>query len=162
MLIKSITQKGDAVPLTAAEALRPAVTRACKACNTLDIIYWVDTRTVKETSLTSRADKDGVWEAWAEGTADIGKTITKTDEFIHPTPHTFKMHYKLSKDEWGIPDIEMVGIPELIPVERDPSKMVGPIPVAPPLTVPAAEALDAAKLVERSPTKAKKTLQEQT
>jgi hypothetical protein len=76
-------------------------------------------------------DVNGVWEAWAEGTVNVGKTIGATDLFHKPVPHTFKLHYKLAKDEWGIPDIAIVGVPELTPIERDPSKMAGPIPADP-------------------------------
>lgn len=128
MLIKGTTGKGDAIPLTAKEALKHAVGRLCKAVSTLDIVYWLDPRTVVETAFQSLADKDGVWQAWAEGTADIGYTDAKTNNFHVPTPHTFKLHYKLSKDEWGLPDIEVVGQPEFAPIERNPSKLAGPMP----------------------------------
>jgi hypothetical protein len=128
MLIKGTTKKGNAIPLGPREALKHAVGRLCKVVNTLENVYWVDHRTIKETAFQSLVDKDGIWEAWAEGTAAIGRTCTKTNNFHVPIPHTFKVHYKLSKDEWGIPDIAVVGIPELTAIERDPSKLAGPMP----------------------------------
>lgn len=128
MLIKGTNRKGDAIPLTAREALKHAVGRLCKAVSTLDIVYWLDARTVVETAFKSMADRDGVWEAWAEGTADIGYTDAKTNNFHVPIPHTFKVNYKLCKDEWGLPDITVVGQPEFAPIERNPSKLAGPMP----------------------------------
>lgn len=128
MLIKGTTRRGDAIPLTAKEALKHAVGRLCKFLNTRETIYWVDQRSIKETMFKSLADKDGVWEAWAEGTADIGFTDAKTNLFHKPRPHTFKVNYKLDKDEWGIPDIAIVGTPEISPIERNPAKLAGPMP----------------------------------
>jgi len=136
MLIKGTTKKGDAIPLTASEALKHAVVRLCKTLSTLDVVYWLDNRTVKETSFQSMVDKDGKWEAWAEGTADIGKTDAHTNAFHVPVPHTFKVNYKLSKDEWGIPDIEIIGTPEFTPIERDPQKLMGIVPAPPVLQEP--------------------------
>jgi hypothetical protein len=141
MLIKGITKKGNAIPLTPQEAFKPAVRRACKALNTLDKVYVVDHRTIKQGTFKHMTHPDGNWEAWAEGTANIGHVDVHTGQLHNPIPHTFKLYYKLSKDEWGIPDIAMADMPEITPIERDPSKMVGPIPIA---TAPAivAEAVE--------------------
>lgn len=132
MLIKGTDRKGNAIPMNAQESLAAAIGRACKALNTLERVYCPDLRTVKvEGQVKSLVGKDGLWEAWAEGTADIGFENTKTGNFHHPAPHTFKIHYKLAKDEWGLPDLEMVDTPEVTPIERNPSKLAGgPIPVA--------------------------------
>lgn len=132
MLIKGTTRKGDPIPMDARGALKAAVERLCKAVNTLETVYWVDKRTIKETKFQSLVDKDGKWEAWAEGTANIGKTDAKTNHFHKPRPHTFKVHYRLAKDEWGIPDIEIVSPPEFAAIDRNPWNSTGPIPVPPP------------------------------
>lgn len=131
MLIKGTDGKGNAVPLSPEEALKPAVGRACKALNTLEKVYCADARTIQgDGQVKSLMHQNGVWEAWAEGTANIGYVDTKTGHFHLPVPHTFKLHYRLAKDEWGLPDIEMATAPEIVPIERDPSKMVGPLPIA--------------------------------
>jgi hypothetical protein len=127
MLIKG-TKKGNAIPMDPKTAVKHAVGRACKVMNTLETVYWADSRTVKlnPDGLKFMTDKDGVWEAWAEGTANIGKTVTKTGLFHKPRPHAFKLHYKLAKDEWGIPDIALMSPPEVAPVENNPAKMLVP------------------------------------
>jgi hypothetical protein len=131
--------------MTPEEALKPAVERACKALNTLETVYWVDRRTIKSTDVKSLLGKDKLWEAWAEGTAKIGKTITQTGGKFHvPKEHTFKIHYKLAKDEWGIPDIAIIDIPELIPVEKNPAKLIGPLTPA-PMAKAQAEAIERGK-----------------
>lgn len=140
MLIKGINKKGDAIPYSPFEALPTAVTRAAKAMNTLEMIYWVDKSTVEASAFrSSTPDKNGYWEAWAEGTVSVGRTKTKGPVFYVPKKHSFKIHYKSAKDEFGIPDIAMASPPVIDTIETNPSKMIGFTPANKPLAVVSGE-----------------------
>lgn len=132
MLIKGVTRKGDAIAYSAEEALKAAVERVAKANNTLDVVYWIDNTSIVKSSFSSTNHADGTWEAWAEGTVNVGKTITRTDEFLQPVPHAFKVHYRLTKDDWGLPDIILPTDSTLTPLERNPAKLAGGMPLVAP------------------------------
>lgn len=149
MLIKSIDRKGNAIPYSASEALVHAVARAAKSKNTLETVYWIDKPTVSldPSTFRSHAGKDRVWEAWAKGTVHIGHTVAKTGLFHQPKPHTFDIHYKLGKDEWGIPDIKILEA-TLEKIERNPSKMVGDVPPPEIVGTPVGEVMPALHVEE--------------
>lgn len=152
MLIKAISPKGNPIPYGPKEALPTAVARAGKKLNTLEQIIWVDKRTVTIDKFNSTKDKDGQWEAFAEGTAMVGVTKAATGHFYIPKLYAFNIQYKLGKDAVGIPDIEIVAISAFDPVETNPSKMVGDTPqVASPVTVLGELTIEEPKVDEADP-----------
>ena len=129
MLIKRVTSKGKPVPYTAEEAVGFAVARSAKIKNTMEVIYWIDRKSIVTTKFHSApTDTNGGWEAWAEGTVHVGKTVAKTGKFHTPKAHAFKTHYKSGKDDWGIPDIVVLPDSVLDLTETNPAKMVGAVP----------------------------------
>lgn len=128
MLIKGVTKAGNPILYSPEESLPHAILQAIKAKNTLDMVYWIEKGSIKRDSFKSTVDKDGVWEAWAEGEVSIGKTCAKRDKFFLPKLSTFKVHYKMGKDEFGIPDIELGSESVIEFIETNPAKKVGPVP----------------------------------
>lgn len=136
MRIKGVTKKGEAIKLSPKDALMAAVQLAAKAHNTKEVIYWIERNRFAVDKFNSLSKPEGEWEAWIEGRAMVGKTTLKDGRFFVAREHKFKIHYKTGKDEFGIPDIILGTKPELHPAEKDPSKMVGNVPIArPPKTV---------------------------
>ena len=137
MLIKKITQKGKPIPYTPKEAIPFAVARSAKVKSTLAVVYWVDRRSIIVTSFKSGpTDTEGGWEAWAEGTVAVGKTMASTGKFHVTKSHAFNTHYKSGKDDLGVPDIVVLDDSTLDLLEVNPSKLVGDVPVnVPPITI---------------------------
>jgi len=136
MLIKGISRRGDAIKLNAKEAIPHAVTRAIKALNTRDTIYWVEKSKIHVEKFHSMNKDKDQWEAWVEGRAWVGQTKARTGRFYVPKEHSFKVHYKTGKDSFGLPDIELAAKPEVVLLEKNPTKLVGDVPVvAAPKTI---------------------------
>lgn len=128
MLIKSITKKGIAIPMTPAECVPAAITYGLKKADKSEWILWAMPKSVKLSkplAVTPSDDKN--WEAQAEGIVMIGKTHTDSGKFHITRPHSFKVHYKSSKDILGLPDISIVDF-QVTQLPNNPSDGVGPAP----------------------------------
>jgi hypothetical protein len=125
MIIKAVTKKGDVVPQTAEEALKPAIIAALKTKNTQEVVYWADpTGTAVDSFRTTNTGDNGTWEAWATGSTMVGKTTTKDDRFFDPKPHLFDVHYKLGKNDIGLPEVVVVSF-AMQPVNTNPQAHIG-------------------------------------
>jgi hypothetical protein len=128
MLIKSVIKQGnrggEPVLYTAEECATFAVEYGVRSKNTLDTVYWVPRNSVKVDNVSSSKGDTGSWAAEATGTAMIGKTIAKTDEFFEPKLHSFHVKYKSSKDNLGLPDIQIVEM-TIAPVSTNPTDLMG-------------------------------------
>jgi hypothetical protein len=129
MLIKGITKKGDAVPLTAQEALPYAINIALSQGNTTDWVYWLETKSVKvlQFSENNKGNNKG-YDAFSEGTFKLGKTRAKDDRFFTPKEHTYKIHFESSKDEIGAPHVKVVSFNMEIK-STNPAKNIGKVEV---------------------------------
>jgi hypothetical protein len=120
MIIKAVTAKGDAVPMTAEEAVGKAIVAALVTKNTTDMVFWADTTAAKiNRPIRSMNHPDG-WEAWVTGEVPVGKTRTMDDQFFTPKPHTFAVHYKLAKDDLGMPSLKIVDF-SMAPIQSNPA-----------------------------------------
>lgn len=127
MLIKSITKKGDPIPMSAEECLPSAITYGLKGMNKSEWVLWALTKTLTKSKFTVSPKDAGNWEAAAEGQVMVGKTEVRTDKFHTTKLHNFKVRYKSEKDSLGLPDIKIVDF-ECVPAETNPSVMVGEAP----------------------------------
>lgn len=110
MLIKGVTKKGNPVPFTARESLLPAVTRAVKNLPDADNVWWVEAGSLlmsDENFNVIVKDGEGNWGATCQGTIRLGRTEIKTDRFFVPVKKEFEIEYQNSKDNYGLPDIEI-------------------------------------------------------
>lgn len=128
MLIKATTAKGVAVPYSAQESLRFAVQYGAKAKNNSDYVYWLGSQKIEEETFQAHNDeKTGQWkEAFASGYAYIGKTRVSDDKFFIEKKVHFKVHYALSTDAIGLPDLKIVSF-EMDQLETNPAKNVGAV-----------------------------------
>lgn len=108
MLIKQVTKKGDAIPLSPQEALKPALQRALAAQSTAQKVLWLDGAVLIADSVQVTQGDGDLYEAVATGTCMVGHTITETDQFHNARPHSFRVHYRSAKDDIGVPDIDIV------------------------------------------------------
>lgn len=132
MLIKSIVKKtgkgarkGDAIPYSPEESLPFAIEYGASLQNTKEKIFWVLRGSVKKESFSSfinPANKS--WEATAAGTALVGFTDVRTDEFHKAKPHRFTINYKASADELGLPDVKVVSM-KMDPIDMNPQRHMG-------------------------------------
>lgn len=125
MLIKSITKKGDPIPMTPLEAAPTALSYGIKKMNTVERVYWLMKSGITFARFNHFPTKDG-WEAHAEGSAMVGYTESSTDRFYSPKKYSFKIVYKSSKDALGLPDIAVDSF-ECLPIDTNPSNNVGPV-----------------------------------
>lgn len=127
MLLKRIDGKGQAVPMTPAEALYHAVVGGLKGINSQEFVYWTPKGSVKASSpVAFFTHPDGVWEATAEGEFMLGKTRVRDDQFFDAKKATFRIGYKSSKDEIGLPDITVTSFSYEL-VQTNPSRASGPV-----------------------------------
>lgn len=108
MLIKQITKKGDAVPLTPQEALKHALQRALAFLSEPGKVYWLGAEVVSADELSVTQGEGDSYEAVASGSCYVGHTLTAEDKFFTAKPHSFRVHYRSSKDDIGVPDISIV------------------------------------------------------
>lgn len=150
MLVKQVSKKGDAVPYEPAEVLATAIAYGVKTQNTSEKIFWVLGGSITKgtfDSLNKSIDKS--WHATATGTAKIGFTETKTDQFHEPRLYNFKVKYSSAKDSLGLPDIKIDEF-EMEPIERNPAVLMNfpdmtyKAPVAEEIKAPAKAAAAAA------------------
>jgi hypothetical protein len=134
MLIKNVIkkgpQRGTPILYTAEEAAPFAVERAVKATNTKEKIFWVLKKSIKVGSFSSHQGTPDSYEAWITGTANVGYTDVATDKFHVAKNHSFKVHYKSSKDEHGAPDIAIVDC-EIQPISGNPQTHAPKVEAAP-------------------------------
>lgn len=130
MLIKRIDAKGRAVPMTPEEALYAALVSGCKNKSDSEWVLWAQKDGIKLDSPVSHHTDTitGNWEATAKGTCLIGKTKVFSDKFYDPKKCTFSVSYKNTKDEIGLPDIEVTAF-TFSPIETNPAKQAGAIQV---------------------------------
>jgi hypothetical protein len=126
MLIKTIDREGSAVPHAPAELVYAAVVKGLKQKNSPEWIYWAPKQAVRvEGKVESTTNPlDQTWQASATGECSIGKTSVRTEKFYDAKKCTFSVVYKSSKDELGLPDIEIVSF-KFDEIETNPAKMVG-------------------------------------
>ncbi len=108
MLIKTVTLSGKAVTYSPKEALPFAVENALKQLNTKDEVFWCMHDSVTTTSIHTTELPGGGWEAQASGSVKIGKTHAATDRFFEPKTTNFTIHYRLGKNDLGLPEAEVV------------------------------------------------------
>lgn len=129
MLIKGITKNGDAVPLTAKEALPFAINIALSQKNDTEWVFWLEPKSVNaiQFSENNKGNNKG-YDAFSEGTFKLGKTRAKDDRFFTPKQHSYKIHYSSSKDEIGAPHVSIESF-EIQELSTNPAKNVGKIEV---------------------------------
>lgn len=108
MLIKTISSKGAPIPYTPEEALPFAVEYGVRAMSDDVRVYWTVRESIKQGSIHYNKLPDGSWEAIADGSAHVGYSSTKDDRFHDAKPIKFKIQYKPTKDNLGLPDIQVV------------------------------------------------------
>lgn len=108
MLIKTVTLSGKPITYSPLEALPFAVESALKQLNTKDTVYWCLHDTVTTASIHTTELPGGRWETQASGSVKIGKTDAATDRFFEPKMTSFTIHYRLGKNELGLPEAEVV------------------------------------------------------
>jgi len=126
MLIKNVTRKGSkkgtAVPYSPEEAALFAVERGVKILSTSDTIYWVIRKSIQVKVSSVVPGANGSYSASASGTAQIGTTDVKTDQFYAPKTYNVSVSYKSTKDSRGLPDIEIVEF-EANPLSTNPREL---------------------------------------
>lgn len=126
MLIKGVTKKGDAIPLSPAEALTAAIGMGLSQKNNSEYVYWLGSKTVKTEAFQANTQPDNVYDAFSEGVCSVGKTRVLDDKFFDAKPYRYKIHYKSSKDDFGLPHVSVESF-DLTPAETNPAKMVGEV-----------------------------------
>ena len=129
MLIKGITKKGDAIPLTAKEALPYAINIALSAQNTTDWVFWLDPKSVKAQAFSenSKGNNKG-YDAFSSGTFRLGKTRAQDDRFFSPKDHAYEIHFESSKDEIGAPHVTVVSF-KMEQISTNPAKNIGKVEI---------------------------------
>lgn len=126
MLIKNVSRKGDATPLSPEESLPHAILRALQSMNSSgDKIFWIKEGSIKKDSY-SHLDKvaDKTWTASSVGKVFIGYTDVKTDTFYEPREFSYAIEYRSEKDDIGLPDTAVDKF-SMTAVETDPSALMG-------------------------------------
>lgn len=108
MLIKTISNRGDAIPYTPEESLPFAVEYGMRMKTDQKYVYWLVRQSIKLASIHFRKEALGSWEASANGTAMVGRTNIATDRFTTPKEYQFSIRYKPGKDNLGLPDIQVI------------------------------------------------------
>lgn len=128
MLIKGVTKKGDAIPLSPREALSAAVGIGLSQKNDESFVFWLGSKDIEveasQFHVTTKPEDQ--YDAVAEGLCLVGKTRVKDDKFYVARKHAFKIHYRSAKDEIGVPHVEVTDF-EAVPVETNPANLVGEV-----------------------------------
>lgn len=126
MLIKTIVN-GKAIPLSPQEALIHALVMGLSRMNNPNFIHWTHDKNVKVTKFSVQQLSDEGYEAFAEGSVNVGKTKIPEDTFYTAKLYDFVIHYKSTKDPIGAPHLDVVAF-SISPANVNPSANVGPIP----------------------------------
>jgi len=126
MLIKSITKTGKPVLFGPTEVASKAVMLGTKKKNTDDKTFWVPKETIKIDTCNFIKHPDESWEATTTGSAEVGYTDMKTDQFSIARTHQFLVKYKSGVNEFGIPSI-IITDASFDQVMKNPAKLVGDV-----------------------------------
>lgn len=116
--IKQAGLKGTPILFKPQELVGAAINTGMQFMSDSKTVYWVvkDSVQIAPNGFRSQDTIDQSnpkkpqkgWHAFASGSVKLGKTDTATDRFFEPRLYSFSVEYKSSKDDLGLPDIEVL------------------------------------------------------